>query len=279
MSDCVTAMAAGAAGTGVRSPVQQLDYLRSTVSASRLNCWTSCRLKFYFRYILQLTKPPTPGLHIGSVVHAVLQLWNLARWRGEHRETEDWRAEFDRQWQQLQLDTVIPWKDPEEKEQTSAWTTLRHYLDHSPIPADERPEAVEVRAEADLSRHGLPTLIGFIDLVRPSGRIVDFKNAGKTPNNDQVLHQHELQLTAYGVLYRDATGQRESGFELHHLVRTKTPKVVVTEAPPMTEARQARLFRVIESYVEGLEREDFVPSPGFACMGCDYLTECRRWSP
>lgn len=275
-SNCVAATATDVA---TQRECDRKEYLRETVSASRLNCWTSCRLKFYFRYILQLTKSPTPGLHIGSVVHGVLQQWNLARWRGENRDTDSFRAEFDRQWLELQLDTVIPWKDTEEKEQASAWTTLKHYLENSPIPANERPEAVEVRAEADLSKHGLPTLIGFIDLIRSGGRIVDFKNAGKSPNEKQVLHQHEFQLTAYGVLYRDATDQRESGFELHHLVRTKTPKVVVTEAPPMTEAQQSRLFRIIESYIDGLDREDFVPSPGFGCAGCEYLTECRRWSP
>jgi putative RecB family exonuclease len=274
-----SANAAVAAGSAARSEEGQMEYLRNTVSASRLSCWTSCRLKFYFRYIQKLTKPPSPALHIGSVVHGVLQQWNLARWRGETRDSTEWRLEFDRQWNDLQLDTVIAWKDPEPKEQESAWTALEHYLSATPIPADERPEAVEVRAEADLSQHGLPTLIGFIDLIRPAGRIVDFKNTGKTPNNAQVIQQHELQLTAYGVLYRDATGNPESGFELHHLVRTKTPKVVITEASATTVIQRSRLFRIIESYVDGLEREDFVPSPGFMCGACDYLTECRGWSP
>ena len=37
------------------------------VSASRLNLWTTCRLKFFFRYVLQLAKPPTPALHLGKV--------------------------------------------------------------------------------------------------------------------------------------------------------------------------------------------------------------------
>ena len=39
----------------------------------------------------------------------------------------------------------------------------------------------------------------------------------------------------------------------------------------MTEVQQVRLFRMMESYVEGLAREDFVPSPGFHCAGCEFL--------
>jgi putative RecB family exonuclease len=139
------------------------------------------------------------------------------------------------------------------------------------------PEAVEVPVEADLSGHGLPVLIGVLDLVRSGGRIVDFKSAAKTPDNDMVLHQNGVQLDCYSVLYRDSTGKRESGRELHHLIKTKVPKLIITEVGPMMENQRNRLFRLMEDYVEGLERENFVPAPGFGCMGCEFLNECRRW--
>ena len=47
--------------------------LLKTVSASRLNLWASCRLKLFFRYILQLKKPPTASMHAGTVVHRVAE--------------------------------------------------------------------------------------------------------------------------------------------------------------------------------------------------------------
>jgi hypothetical protein len=156
----------------------------------------------------------------------------------------------------------------------------RNYFTETPIKADERPEAVEVAVSADLSLHGLPTLIGILDLVRSGGRIVDFKLVGKTPDPEMVAHTTEIQLTCYSLLYRDATGRQEGGLELHHLVRTKAPKLVITSLPPATPQQRNRLFRQIESYREGLDRRDFVPSPGFACMGCEFFNECRRkWEP
>jgi putative RecB family exonuclease len=82
---------------------------------------------------------------------------------------------------------------------------------------------------------------------------------------------------SYSLLYRDATGKRESGLELHHIVRTRTPKLVVTSLPPATEHQECRLLRQIESYQSGLDREDFVPAPGFHCAGCEFLGECRLW--
>ncbi len=172
----------------------------------------------------------------------------------------------------------INWDGEEQTERDSAWRALEHYFAETPIKADEKLEAVEVGVEADLSRHGLPDLVGVIDLVRAGGRIVDFKVVGKSPDPEQVVHVHEVQLTAYSLLYRDATGQKESGRELHHLVKTKAPKLVVSLLGPATEAQHSRLFRQIESYQAGLARKDFIPSPGFHCAGCEYFNECRRFT-
>ena len=65
--------------------------------------------------------------------------------------------------------------------------------------------------------------------------------------------------------------------ELHHLVRTKTPKLIITSLPPASEQQMTRLFRQIESYQRGLQQADFVPSPGFGCSSCEYFHECRQW--
>jgi hypothetical protein len=42
--------------------VSPIETLQKTVSASRLNCWLSCRFKFFFRYVQQIPKPKTPPL-------------------------------------------------------------------------------------------------------------------------------------------------------------------------------------------------------------------------
>ena len=255
------------------------DQLRQTVSASRLNTWLSCRLKFYFRYVLGIKKPKTAALYVGHTVHGVLKLWNKARWRRQTVTLDDLKTQFDTLWQADQTEEKIRWDDGEEaEEKATAWSLLDLYLKQSPVPPNEMPEAVEVRLEADLSAHGLPQLIGIVDLVRAGGRIVDYKTVGQTPNHEKAAHSNEVQLTSYSILYREATGKTESGRDLHHLVKTKTPKLIITEQGPMTEPQRVRLFRQLESYVEGVGRQDFVPSPGLQCSACQYMNECRRWS-
>jgi putative RecB family exonuclease len=260
-----------------RSRRRSIEELAATVSASRLGCWQQCRLKFYFRYVLSLPKRATASLHIGKVVHTVLQAWNKARWRGETISHELFQGVFERDWQQRQAKWPIRWEGEQEEERRNTWTLLETYFAETPIGANERPEAVEVPLEAELPE-GLPKLVGIIDLVRAGGRIVDFKTSGQTPDPQKVEHIHETQLSCYSVLYRDATGKKESALELHHLVKLKTPKVVITPLVPMTETRQARLLRSIESYLNGLARRDFVPSPGIHCSCCEYFNPCRQWN-
>ncbi len=258
-------------------PEDRREYLRKTISASRLGLFLQCRLKFFFRYVAQIQKPPTPSKHAGSTVHAVLQNWSMSRWRRQPFEVERYKLLFESQWVALQAGVKIRWDGEEFSERQTSWLTLQHYFFVTPIKADEKPQAVEVSVETDLGKHGLPTLVGVIDLVRSGGRIVDFKLVGKTPDPEQVIHTNEAQLVCYSLLYRDATGKTEARLELHHLVRTKAPKLIVTSLPATTEQQQSRVFRQIESYQRGLEQQDFVPSPGFHCAACDYYAECRQW--
>ncbi len=250
-----------------------LDYL----SASRLKTWHECRLKFFFKYVERLPTATSPALFVGQIVHEVLRHWNLRRWRSEPADAETLKPIFEESWKQDQLDKGINWKGKEDVHKDKAWLMLEHYFEQTPIPLNEKPEAVEVVVERDFVAAGLPPLKGIIDLVRQGGRIVDFKTTAQTPNAQQVAHQNEIQLSCYAVLYREATGHQESGLELHHLVKTKQPKLVVTPMSPMSRQQARRLMATIESYVEGVHAEDYVPSPGLHCSYCDFFGQCRAW--
>lgn len=256
---------------------RSVDNLLSTISASRLGCFQQCRLKFYFRYVLGLPKPKPVALRIGGTVHLVLKAWNRARWKGQQLSLKHLYDLFTESWAQPEVDPA-QWKEGcDEDARSIGFRLLETYIRESPIRETEKPEAVEVSVEADLSRHGLPKLIGILDLVRPGGRIVDFKTTGKTPDSGQSEHLTETQATTYSMLFRESVGKKEGGIEIHNLVKLKSPKLVVLEFPPATERQWTRLLHIIESYVEGLQRADFIPSPGIQCASCEYFPDCRRW--
>jgi len=257
----------------IQSPDERVVELQKTVSASRLSLYLSCRLKFFFRYVLRMKKARTAALHLGSAVHSTLKASNKARWRQQPLTLKQLHDEFVKAWTD-DSEGEVDWNGEEETEKSTAWRLLETYIRQTPTMG--KPDAVEVPVEADLSAHGLPTVIGILDLVQ-GGVIVDYKTSGQMPNSERVAHTTEIQTSIYSVLYRENTGKREAGIELHHLVKLKSPKLVITALPPMDEQRETRLFHLIEGYVEGLDRRDFLPSQGMQCSSCEFWNECRAW--
>ena len=254
----------------------RVDQLQRTVSPSRLSLFLSCRLKFFFRNVAKIQKPKTAALHVGSAVHSTLKTWNKARWRQQPLSLKELHDAYSKAWGESE--EVVQWEAGEEDdEKKTGWRLVETYMRESKIPPTLKPDAVEVPVEADLSEHGLPKLVGVLDLVQQR-TVIDFKTSGQTPNADRVAHTNEVQISSYAVLYRHNTGQREAGLELHHLVKTKNPKLVITALPPMDDRQQSRLFTLIEGYVDGLDRRDFIPSPGLQCVSCEFFNECRAWS-
>lgn len=265
-------------GTGVSDESSEPDLLRY-LSASRLKCWQTCRRQFYYRYVERITVPTAPALFIGRQIHEVLRLWNWGKWKNEPLSPEQLRAALEERWELDAAKEFIPWKTPDDEAiaRDQAWAMLETYFTDCPVAPDERPEGVEVEVEFSLG-DGLPPLYGIIDLVRPGGRIVDYKSAARSPGEDLAAHQHATQLACYALLYRSATGEMETGFELHHLIKTKVPKVVISTYAPMSAAMESELFFLVDDYLEGIAREAWVPSPGQHCAWCDHLALCRKRS-
>ena len=254
------------------------------LSASRLKCWQGCRRQFYFRYVERIRVPTAPALFIGTQVHEILRIWNWARWKEEPLTSAELRSRFDESWQSgLMADPTIAWEEATSSDvaREQSWAMLETYFAESPIHPEEKPEGVEVEVQcelADCDGRGLPPLKGIIDLVRPPGVIVDYKTAARTPDPGLAALQHETQLCCYALLYREATGERETGFELHHLIKTKQPKIIVTPLGPMNAAQESGLYRLIDDYLEGIGREAWIPSPGQHCGWCDHFERCRAWT-
>lgn len=58
------------------------------LSASSVKNYLSCSLRFYFEKVVRLKKPTSVALHVGKVIHATLQSYNLAIWRETDSSTD-----------------------------------------------------------------------------------------------------------------------------------------------------------------------------------------------
>jgi predicted RecB family nuclease len=157
------------------------------------------------------------------------------------------------------------------------------YMEYT-ADAVETPLAVETSMEAPLvdpdtgDDLGIP-LLGVVDLVvddRDGPRIIDFKTAARSAPPHETLH--EIQLSSYSYLFRQATGDEEGGLEIRSLIKTKIPKVELHSYQARSEQHFRRLFAVIRAYLDDLDRGSFVFRPGLCCTMCDHRDgACRDW--
>lgn len=254
-------------------PGDPLAYL----SASRLKSFLTCRLRFFYEKVLGLKAPASPALQVGKAVHAGLQHFNLARWRGGDASSAATQQAYDKAYGELEVQDPV---DYEGKDRAECIDTGRRVLDaylNSELANDPRRI---LGVEAYLRREdGLPLpLVGVLDLVLEGNVPVDFKTVAATPVLEDEAWQNELQLTAYQLLMQDATGEEPGQGELVYLTKTKAPKIVKQVLPPTTQTQIDRLKALADVYVDGVSREDYHPSPGMSCRWCSYRTQCAAWA-
>ena len=251
-----------------------LDY----ISVSRLKSFLSCRLRFYFEKVVAIPRPLSPNLHYGHAIHAGIQHYNKARWRGGDASETAVIAAYQKAFDAPQNGAKVSWESAAEEtaQRTEGEPLLRAFLATQLLAPDTKPAGVELKLRAELPSLALP-LLGIIDLVTADHVPVDYKTIGKTPDLSLEAWLHELQLTAYTLLVEDATGEKSPANELVFLVKTKTPKVISRRIPAPKQAQRDRFARLVETYATGVANEDYYPSPGMHCGWCDFRSECAAW--
>jgi putative RecB family exonuclease len=254
------------------------------VSPSRLSCWLSCPLKWKFRYLDGIRTPTTASLFVGKAVHAGLEGFYRHRQLGITLGADDVNRRSQESWAQLVDKEEMMFDSPESEGamRQQVANLVKAYLDT--VPKDEKPLAVEVAAEAPLvdpftgEDLGLP-MLGVLDLVLESDGgpiITDFKTAARSSEPMEITH--EIQLSCYAYLFRQASRWPESRLEIRSLIKSKSPKIEFHSYPARTDAHFRRLFAVLREYLDALDAGRFNYRPGFGCGFCDFREQCRAWA-
>lgn len=250
------------------------DYL----SPSSVKSYLSCSLRFFFERVAQTRKPTTVALHVGKAIHATLQSFNLARWRGEDSSEAAMEEAFYIHFQELEKsEGPVDYADEEtrQKVRSCAWNTVKAYIVSDEV-SSQMPLGVEVGLSAAIP--GLPVPVrGVIDLVQHDLTAVDYKSAAAKPDTGHAAFDHELQLVTYQMLIEEATGDTPPSLDLIYLVKTKTPQVIRVKTPPANEQRKQRIANLYRIAYEGITTECFHPQPGMQCSWCQYRKECSGW--
>jgi len=250
------------------------------ISPTAARSYLTCPLRHYFERVARIPKPTAPSLHLGKAVHAALQAFHLASWRGlDHGPAAIERA-FHSAFETLeQTEGPVGYADEAARDRSrrDGLRIVAAYLE-SPERLQEPPRAVEVFLTERVEGLSVP-LTGVMDLVRRDATPVDFKSAASRPRAAQAAFEHELQLVSYQLLLEAATGETPPALELVFLVKTKAPQVIKVTARPADAHRKRRVIGMLEAAVRGMASGRYHPQPGMPCGWCQFRRECAAWTP
>jgi putative RecB family exonuclease len=250
------------------------------ISPTAAKAFLSCSLKFYFERVLRIPKKTPPALHLGKAVHAALQAFHLARWRGGDDSPEASAAAYEEAFTKLERDEgPVRFKDDAERDEVrlDGLRVVAAYLD-SPEAMSEKPRAVEVMLKENIPGLSVP-LTGAMDLVEGNYTPVDFKSAAAKPDPASAAFDHEIQLVSYQLLMEAAIGESPPSLDLVFLVKTKKPQTIRVKSPPANAQRKRRVVALLETAVQGITAGLYHPQPGMHCSWCQYKNECMAWPP
>lgn len=261
--------------TGLKTWGQTLpDHISPTAAKAYL----TCSLMFYFERVACIRRRTPVSLHLGKAVHAALQVFHLARWRGGDDSPETIAAAFEKSFSDLERDEgPVNFKDDAEREKTrlDGLRVIAAYLD-SPEAMKEKPRAVEVLLKETIPGLSVP-LTGALDLVEGDFTPVDFKSSASKPNKAHAAFDHEIQLVSYQLLLETSIGETPPSLDLVFLVKTKKPQTIRVKGKPADAQRKRRVIAILETAVEGIASNRFHPQPGMHCSRCQFRNECMAW--
>ena len=248
------------------------------LSASQMNLYLLCSLKYRFQYLDGLPKPFRPAaLAFGSAFHSALAWLHKQMTNGNGITLERLCKIFDADWYAQRLDTRILYNSGETETglRMLAKELLRLYV--------TRPEGQVKDAEVHFAVPLVnPTngeqlevnLEGFFDLITADEAIVEFKTSGQTMTSRDA--DNHLQLTAYSYAYEALYQHPAANLKIVDLVKTKRPKMVVLETV-RTKADHQRFFWLAKEVFHGIRSRVFFPRSGYWCRDCEYAQHCRAW--
>jgi len=253
----------------------QLDHL----SASQINIYLLCSLKYRFQYIDRLPKPfKSSGLVFGSAIHSSLEWLHKERLKKTMPSIEKLLKIFEADWFSQTVEAEIRYKNAETEPNLLAMgkQMLTQYFHSEKKPAVNSEIPFSLPLVDPISGAVLDvTIKGYIDLIREGHEIVEFKTSARTMTKQTV--QDSVQLTCYNYAYEMLFQARPQQLTVINFVKTRTPKQVILRTK-RTKKDHQRLFHLASEVLRGIEQSLFIPQPGFMCKDCEYATPCKQWT-
>lgn len=237
------------------------------LSASDLDSFMACPLRFKFARVLRLPRGQTSEQRFGIAVHRALERFH-ARFVGDRPSAQGAEGAFA-----IEQYLATAWRrvglaGAGQELYALARDALLAYQRSLAGQAGE-PVWLERSFAIRLGAHTLRGRVDRIDRIDDGHyEIIDYKT-GRARSLEQL--EAELQLEVYGLAAQQAWGCREVTLTYNFVV----DGVQVRLPQRSAHERRARVERALEQVAEELLALRFTPRPSFAaCSTCDFLAVC-----
>ena len=229
------------------------------LSASAIEAYTTCPLKFALQARWRLPEEPSAALQYGAAMHLALRDYYDAALRGVSRTVDDTVEIFRREFELARIEEELQRRlyERQGSEQLRQFLALRSLEPPAQVLTTEKSfrfaiEDVMIRGRIDR-----------IDRLETGGVLVlDYKTGA--PRTDQDARS-SIQLGLYGL------AARLEGHAVERLAFYNLEDNSVAETNRIDEDKTRS--RVLNA-AAGIRSGDFAPRPGFYCRSCGYRSVC-----
>ncbi len=229
------------------------------LSASDIETYRSCPLKYKFARVFRIPSEPTLNQRFGILIHQVLE-----RFHADAREgtLDDLFALLEGGWRRGGFGD----SDQERQLREKAQVALTEYHERLAVEPAE-PVWFERSFSFRLGPHHLRGRVDRVDRLPGGGyELIDYKTGvPKTPSQ----LRDDVQLSLYAVAAREAW-QLDAARQAYYYV-LDNEKVPV----PRADVDEAQIKDTVLEVADGILSQGFEPTPSYsACSMCDYRIVC-----
>ncbi|HVY78797.1 MAG TPA: ATP-dependent DNA helicase [Solirubrobacterales bacterium] len=233
-----------------------------SLSASDLDLYLTCPLKYKFRRVFGIPEEPTINQRFGILVHNVLERFHKEAGEGEEDGVERLIDLFEAGWRRSGFGS----SDDELQYRERARNAMRLYWERE-REGEGEPVWLERKFDIRIGPHHVRGRVDRVDRL-PDGsyELIDYKTGER---KSEAALESDLQLALYRLAAREAWGLEAGRGSYYYVLDAE--KVAAPTKPDDAE----RVERTVLEVGEGVLGQDFEPRPApTTCSWCDYRLIC-----
>jgi DNA helicase-2/ATP-dependent DNA helicase PcrA len=233
------------------------------LSASDIETYRSCPLKYKFARVFRIPSEPTLNQRFGILVHQVLERFHAAG--GPTRRPgglDELLGLLDTGWRRGGFGDT----DQERQLRGKAVTAMHRYQERV-AAEDAEPVWLEKGFQFKLGSHVLRGRVDRVDRLPDGGyELIDYKT-GRPKTTSQL--REDVQLSLYAVAAREAWELESSRQAYLYVLDDEKVRV------PTEEIDRGWITETVNEVADGILGQGFEPTPSYtACSMCDYRITC-----